>query len=51
MNDFEAECRRKFEHYCKCRARARYNYGKRHFAAKAYEVIDAYLDWQAVQSL
>lgn len=50
-DDFENECRLKFEHFCRCYATVQYHSEKRYYVNKAYEVIDAFLDWRDVQSL
>lgn len=50
-DDFEAECRREFAVYCECYRTSAYHSLKRLYAEKAYAVIDAWLDWQSVQSL
>lgn len=51
MDDFEAECRRKFTNYCDLYHKAAYHSLKRTYAEKAYEVIDAWLDYRDVQGL
>lgn len=48
---FESDCRRKFSIYCGLYAAASYHSEKRHYAEKAYEVIEAWLDYQDVQAL
>ena len=49
--DFEADCRMKFEHYCRCYAVVSYHSEKRMYMEKAYEVIEAWLDHRDIQSL
>jgi hypothetical protein len=51
VSEFEAECRKKFDIYCQCYKVAAYHSLKRKYAAKAYAVIDAFLDFRDVQSL
>lgn len=50
-NDFETECRLKFRRCCVLYSEAQYHSEKRFYMTKAYEVIDAFLDWRDVQSL
>ena len=49
--DFETECRRKFAEACADYVAADFHIDKRIAVAAAYEAIDAFLDWQAVQAL
>lgn len=48
---FEDECRARFLNYCRAYRTAPYHVHKRMYLAKAYEQIDAYLDWRDVQGL
>jgi hypothetical protein len=50
-DDFEAECRSRFNLYCQLHKAAAYHSVKRTYAEKAYEVIDAWLDYRDVQGL
>lgn len=50
-DDFEHECRLKFEHYCKCYKAAAFHSLKRQYAEKAYGVIDDWLAWKEIQAL
>jgi hypothetical protein len=50
-DDLAAECREKFLHYCAMRHEAKFHKDKRHYAEKAYEQVDIYLDLRDVQSL
>lgn len=49
--DFESECRSKFKLYCELHKAAAFHSLKRKYAERAYEVIDAWLDWRDVQGL
>lgn len=51
MDDFELECRARFQTFCDLYQKAKFHSLKRKYAAQAYEQIDAYLDWRDVQSL
>lgn len=51
MDEFESECRRKFATYCELYHKSAYHSLKRKYAEKAYEVIDAWLDYRDVQGL
>lgn len=50
-DDFEQECKAKFDHYCRCYSIVQFHAEKRYYVNKAYEVIDAWLDWRDVQGL
>ncbi len=49
--DFEAECRRKFEINCRLYAASPFHADKKKYVVRAYEIIDAFLDWRELQSL
>lgn len=51
MDDFEAECREKFQHYCEQVQVSAYHSLKRKYAEKAYGVIDDYLAWREIGEL
>lgn len=51
MDDFEAECRRKFKNYCEQYQATPYHSLKKQYAKKAYEAIDSFLDWREIQEL
>lgn len=50
-DDFEADCRAKFVYYCRRCAESPFHAEKKMYAIKAFEQIDAYLDWRDVQTL
>lgn len=50
-DDFEAECRKRFQLYCECYRAAAYHSLKRKYVEKAYEAIEDYLDHRDIQSL
>lgn len=51
MDDFAAECRTKFLHYCHARDIAAYHSLKRKYLADAEEQLDLYLTWLEIQGL
>lgn len=48
---FESECRAKFLDYCQLYKVAKFHAVKRDYAARAYGVIDDWLDWVDIQTL
>ena len=49
--DFAAECKRKFILHCACRNISPFHVDKDMYARKAWEEVDAYLEWLEVQKL